>query len=61
MVSLREDETNQNAADIVHKYYPEEVEELLENGELPEDFATGLEEMKENDDGQDGEDEEEDG
>ena len=30
MVSLREDETNQNNADIVHKYFPEEVEDLVE-------------------------------
>jgi len=43
MVSLREDETNQNAADIIHKYFPEEVEDLLEMGEIPADFATGLE------------------
>ena len=43
MVSLREDETNQNNADIIHKYFPEEVEDLVEQGEIPEDMATGLE------------------
>lgn len=42
MVSLREDETNQNNADIVHKYFPEEVEELVEMNEIPDDFATDL-------------------
>ena len=40
MVSLREDETNQNNADIVHKYFPEELEELREMGEIPEDFGS---------------------
>ena len=60
MVSLREDETNQNNADIVHKYFPEEVEELLEVGEIPEEFGTGIENLGEDDENE-GEGDDEDG
>ena len=39
MISLREDETNKDKGDIIHKYFPEEVDELVEQGEIPEDFV----------------------
>ena len=38
LISLR-DETSDDKADVIHKYYPEEAFELQEMGELPANIA----------------------
>ena len=37
LVSLRPDESTDTNADIIHKYFTEEIYELMEAGEIPEE------------------------